>query len=95
MRGCVCQVESMRPSGASNEDIVSKIIKNTFLIIFNLIKNYLYMLPLFLQIKQAQILLPDDPKYQKGFKFDHVWHILKDCEKFATPNATSNVQRPT
>ena len=28
------------------------------------------------------MLLTQDKKYNKGFKFDHVWHILKDIEKF-------------
>ena len=28
------------------------------------------------------MLLTQDKKYNKGFKFDHVWPILKDIEKF-------------
>ncbi|XP_074346527.1 uncharacterized protein LOC141685316 [Apium graveolens] len=46
-------------------------------------------------MKKAKLFLKDDPKYQKGFKFDHVWHILKDCEKFSTPNTTPHVQCPS
>lgn len=34
-------------------------------------------------------MLAQDPKYRKGFKFDHVWPILKDIEKF---KATSRDQ---
>ncbi|KAK3230266.1 hypothetical protein Dsin_002147 [Dipteronia sinensis] len=34
-------------------------------------------------ITQAKILLIQDNKYKKGFKFDHVWLILKDMQKFA------------
>ncbi|XP_074369896.1 uncharacterized protein LOC141711379 [Apium graveolens] len=43
-------------------------------------------------MKKAKLFLKDDPKYQKGFKFDHVWHILKDSEKFSIPNTTPYVQ---
>ncbi|KAH9751355.1 NAM-associated domain-containing protein [Citrus sinensis] len=32
--------------------------------------------------EQDIVLLTQDKKYNKGFKFDHVWHILKDIEKF-------------
>ena len=32
-----------------------------------------------------------DPQYKKGFKFDHVWHMLKDFEKFKDNN---NSPRP-
>uniref|UniRef100_A0A803Q684 No apical meristem-associated C-terminal domain-containing protein n=1 Tax=Cannabis sativa TaxID=3483 RepID=A0A803Q684_CANSA len=38
-------------------------------------------------INQAKMLLSQDPKYKKGFKYDHVWPILKDCEKFTNNNA--------
>ncbi|KAK9155365.1 hypothetical protein Sjap_002845 [Stephania japonica] len=33
-------------------------------------------------MRQAKILFMHDAKYKKGFKFDHVWHIMKDIEKF-------------
>ncbi|XP_059310913.1 uncharacterized protein LOC132062345 [Lycium ferocissimum] len=33
-------------------------------------------------INQAKCLLMQDPSYKKGFKFDHVWDMLKDFEKF-------------
>lgn len=54
-------------------------------------------------MKRAKILLPENPLYRKGFKFDHVKHILKDCEKFFTlnltptpiPNSKSTIQRPS
>ncbi|KAK9096323.1 hypothetical protein Sjap_021820 [Stephania japonica] len=31
---------------------------------------------------KAKILFMQDAKYKKWFKFDHVWHIMKDIEKF-------------
>ena len=35
------------------------------------------------------------PKFKRGFKFDHVWHIVKDFEKFkdSVPTARQVVQR--
>ncbi|KAJ8752007.1 hypothetical protein K2173_001033 [Erythroxylum novogranatense] len=33
--------------------------------------------------EKAKDLLMQEPKYQKGFKFDHVWPILKNMEKYA------------
>ncbi|KAK9130267.1 hypothetical protein Sjap_010754 [Stephania japonica] len=33
-------------------------------------------------MRQAKILFMHDAKYKKRFKFDHVWHIMKDIEKF-------------
>ncbi|XP_050236699.1 uncharacterized protein LOC126686610 [Mercurialis annua] len=33
-------------------------------------------------LAQAKILLMQDPGYSKGFKFDHVWNIMKNFEKF-------------
>ncbi|VVA92369.1 unnamed protein product [Arabis nemorensis] len=39
-------------------------------------------------LNQAKTLLEQDIKYNKGFKFDHVWPILKDTEKFSN-NHTS------
>ncbi|KAL5548413.1 hypothetical protein UlMin_003644 [Ulmus minor] len=45
-------------------------------------------------LNRAKTLLTQDAKYQKGFKFDHVWPILKDIEKFASVNnPTSTFQR--
>ncbi|KAG6534773.1 hypothetical protein ZIOFF_008676 [Zingiber officinale] len=35
-------------------------------------------------LTRAKMLFAEDPKYTKGFKFDHVWNILKDIEKFGT-----------
>ncbi|XP_042387830.1 uncharacterized protein LOC121979920 [Zingiber officinale] len=35
-------------------------------------------------LTRARMLFAEDPKYTKGFKFDHVWNILKDIEKFGT-----------
>ncbi|KAK2641820.1 hypothetical protein Ddye_023583 [Dipteronia dyeriana] len=35
-----------------------------------------------------------DNKYNKGFKFDHVWSILKDIPKF-TDDTTPPLQSPT
>ena len=31
---------------------------------------------------QAKVLLADDEKFKKGWKFDHVWNIIKNFEKF-------------
>ncbi|XP_074557037.1 uncharacterized protein LOC141813024 [Curcuma longa] len=58
MKGCIRQIEHLNPSGASEQDILTR----------------------------AKALLAQDPKYTKGFKFDHVWDILKDIEKFGTDN---------
>ncbi|KAK2644718.1 hypothetical protein Ddye_019913, partial [Dipteronia dyeriana] len=45
-------------------------------------------------IIQAKILLTQDKNYKKGFKFDYVWPILKDMQKFTdTDSATSAFQR--
>ncbi|XP_060190743.1 uncharacterized protein LOC132620030 [Lycium barbarum] len=33
-------------------------------------------------INQAKCLLMQDPNYKKDFKFDHVWDMMKDFEKF-------------
>ncbi|XP_050235436.1 uncharacterized protein LOC126684359 [Mercurialis annua] len=54
LNGCMRQIETMNPSGVSNEDILA----------------------------QAKILLMQDPSYSNGFKFDHVWNIMKDFEIF-------------
>ena len=35
-----------------------------------------------MQFKQAKLMLLDDPKYKGGQKFDHVWSIIKNFEKF-------------
>ncbi|KAG8640987.1 hypothetical protein MANES_13G094101v8 [Manihot esculenta] len=34
------------------------------------------------QLNQARTLLMQDPRYKKGFKFDNVWSMMKDAEKF-------------
>ncbi|KAK2655202.1 hypothetical protein Ddye_008254 [Dipteronia dyeriana] len=59
MRGCIRQIERLKPSGASEADIMN----------------------------QTKILLSQDNKYKHGFRFDHVWPILKDMKKF-TDNET-------
>ncbi|XP_031282342.1 uncharacterized protein LOC116140914 [Pistacia vera] len=42
------------------------------------------------------MLLAQDKSYKKGFRFDHVWPILKDIEKFAdNVNAVEVFQRKT
>ena len=35
-----------------------------------------------MQFKQAKFMLSDDPKYKRCWKFDHVWSIIKNFEKF-------------
>ena len=42
---------------------------------------------------QAKEMLRLDKQYNKGFKFDHVWNIMKDCEKFSTVPNTPRYQR--
>ncbi|VYS53255.1 unnamed protein product [Arabidopsis thaliana] len=37
-------------------------------------------------LNQAKMLLTQYEKYKRGFKFDHVWPILKGIEKFANDN---------
>ncbi|XP_031255851.1 uncharacterized protein LOC116113824 [Pistacia vera] len=45
---------------------------------------------------QAKMLLAQDKSYKKGFRFDHVWPILKDIEKFTdNVNVAEVFQRPT
>ncbi|XP_073137742.1 uncharacterized protein [Henckelia pumila] len=56
LRECIRQIEILKPSGASDEDILHR----------------------------AKDLFMQDPIYNKGFKFDHVWPILKDLEKFSS-----------
>ncbi|KAL5745465.1 hypothetical protein ACOSP7_026611 [Xanthoceras sorbifolium] len=62
LRGCVRQIEYLKPSGASEQDVLN----------------------------QAKALLAQDPKFKKGFKFDHMWPLLKDTEKFADVNTNHN-----
>ena len=48
-----------------------------------------------LQMNRAKVLLTQDKKYKRGFKFDHVWPILKDMQKFSdNDSATSTPRRP-
>ena len=35
-----------------------------------------------MQFNQAKVMLMEDPKYKSGWKFDHVWNIIKNFEKF-------------
>ena len=35
-----------------------------------------------MQLDRVKILLMQDANYKKGFKFDHVWNIMKDFQKF-------------
>ncbi|XP_033134840.1 uncharacterized protein LOC117127925 [Brassica rapa] len=41
-------------------------------------------------LNQAKMLLMQDVKYSRGFKFDHVWPILKGIEKFANNNTNAS-----
>ncbi|XP_019262505.1 PREDICTED: glutathione S-transferase T3-like [Nicotiana attenuata] len=34
-------------------------------------------------IAQAKTLLTQDPNFKNGFKFDHVWDMMKDFKKFS------------
>ncbi|KAJ9565409.1 hypothetical protein OSB04_001375 [Centaurea solstitialis] len=44
-------------------------------------------------MNEAKEMLKLDASYKRGFKFDHVWHIMKDCENFSTVTETSQSQR--
>ncbi|XP_075478792.1 uncharacterized protein LOC142519640 [Primulina tabacum] len=55
MRGCIRQIENLKPSGASEQDIMNR----------------------------AKVLYVQDSKDNKPFSFDHVWDIVKDCEKLS------------
>ncbi|KAK3204145.1 hypothetical protein Dsin_018191 [Dipteronia sinensis] len=46
-----------------------------------------------LVINQAKILLAQDDKYKYGFKFEHVWPILKDMQKFTDNDTATSVAR--
>ena len=35
-----------------------------------------------MQFDQAKVMLMEDPKFKTGWKFDHVWNIIKNFEKF-------------
>lgn len=35
-----------------------------------------------MQLNRAKELFMQDPKYKRGFRFDHVWNIVKEYEKF-------------
>ncbi|KAL5854502.1 hypothetical protein ACOSQ4_004304 [Xanthoceras sorbifolium] len=65
LRGCIRQIEYLKPSGASEQDVLN----------------------------QAKALLAQDPKFKKGFKFDHMWPLLKDTEKFADVNTDHTPSR--
>ena len=43
----------------------------------------------YFQLIQAKTLMQQDRNYKKGFKFDHVWHIVKNFEKFKDYSASS------
>ncbi|XP_073313565.1 uncharacterized protein [Primulina huaijiensis] len=53
--GCVSIIEKLKPSGASEEDILNR----------------------------AKDLMMQNKDFSRGFKFDHVWPIMKDLEKFS------------
>ncbi|KAK3225277.1 hypothetical protein Dsin_005139 [Dipteronia sinensis] len=57
LRGCLRQIETLKPSGASEADI------------------------------------PKIKKYKNGFKFDYVWPILKDMQKFTDNDTTTSAFR--
>ncbi|KAF8108612.1 hypothetical protein N665_0106s0014 [Sinapis alba] len=40
-------------------------------------------------LNQAKMLLAQDIKYKRGFKFDHVWPILKGMENFTNNNGNA------
>ncbi|XP_024986530.1 uncharacterized protein LOC112521767 [Cynara cardunculus var. scolymus] len=44
-------------------------------------------------MNEAKEMLKLDASYKKGFKFDHVWHLMKDCENLSNVSATPQYQR--
>ena len=48
----------------------------------------IYFFGVILQLDRAKLLFAEDKKFKKGFKFDHVWKILKDFAKFDDSNPT-------
>ncbi|ESR47163.1 hypothetical protein CICLE_v10003950mg [Citrus x clementina] len=42
-------------------------------------------------LNRAKVLLAQDKKYNKWFKFDHVWPILKDIEKFGDDHSIATL----
>ena len=59
------------------EDIVSIIVYYFLTIRFLLNHCFINF-----QMDQAKVLLSQDEKFKKGWKFDHVWNIIKNFEKF-------------
>ncbi|KAK1390401.1 NAM-associated domain-containing protein [Heracleum sosnowskyi] len=47
------------------------------------------------QLTRAKVLLEEDKKYDKGFKCDHVWNILKDIEKFGDDHSNATPYHQT
>ena len=41
-------------------------------------------------MQQAKVLFKQDGKYKSGWKFDHVWDIIKSFEKFKDCATKSN-----
>ncbi|KAK1365303.1 NAM-associated domain-containing protein [Heracleum sosnowskyi] len=46
-------------------------------------------------LTRAKVLLKQDKKYDKGSKFDHVWDILKDTEKFGDDHSNATPYHQT
>ncbi|KAL4589024.1 hypothetical protein LXL04_001926 [Taraxacum kok-saghyz] len=44
-------------------------------------------------IDQAKVLFAQDPNYNKGFVFEHVWNILKNVQKFSEVNQIPKSQQ--
>jgi hypothetical protein len=44
-------------------------------------------------MNEAKEMLKLDASYKKGFKFDHVWHLMKDFETTSNATATPQYQR--
>ena len=73
LNGCYRQVENLHPSGASEQDLVSIFLVITLYINIRIFLNIF----LIMQLNQAKTLLMQDPSYKRGFKFDHVWNMMK------------------
>ncbi|CAH9127679.1 unnamed protein product [Cuscuta epithymum] len=45
-------------------------------------------------LDRAKVLFMQDPKYSKGFKFDHVWDMIKNFEKIKDNVSTTRHAAP-
>ena len=73
--GCVQQVELANPSGANEQIIVSCYLCFTFSFVH--IVSFDFNNVLIVQFERANEMMSSMKGFEAGFKFDHVWPILK------------------